>query len=541
MFPRKYFANVLGLIALALCLAWLPSATSGVFASPDETGVAVASEQIAHNGNAQYSEPLVRAIPWLHPRSWVSQGDALVPIGFLGWPALLSPLVRLGGAGILPWLGALVLLSSTYPVFLLFRRRFEERGAFLATILIFSFPTVLLYGNRGLFANVPQLALFAWWLLLVRGAREQGVLASRYRLFLVGLLGMVVLALRPFEGVWLLPWMYWFASPRTWTRTQRLAAVLGASIVLGLFMALTYKTYGSMFTIGYFLRDNPIPSLPVGMLPAALPVASVVPGGFLTKIRDVAERVLPYGFHPRHIWWNIRSFTTVFLWPWLLALALVWLPQIKEAKRLLAYRVIVMSGAVIGLSGWTVFVLLCVYGSGLYTDHITPGTVAIGNSFLRYVLPLLPLWTYAFLVGVTRLSARSRTRAVVGYVTLVLVGVGLHQAFLKDDEGLVATRRELIRYTQIRTEAKRLLPEGSVVLSDRSDKIFFPVFRAVTPIPPMSERARLAYDVRIPAIGLFARPLSQADRDEWRTVGLETQELASFGREQLYRLVPIRR
>ena len=79
---------------------------------------------------------------------------------------------------------------------------------------------------------------------------------------------------------------------------------------------------------------------------------------------------------------------------------------------------------------------------------------------------------------------------------------------------------------------------GDVIVSERSDKIFFPLFRGVSPIPAPEQLAALVQHQPI-GIGLFARPLSQSQKDAWRHAGFDAQELVSFSRERLYRLAPL--
>ncbi|MBU1349206.1 hypothetical protein KJ781_04025, partial [Patescibacteria group bacterium] len=62
----------------------------GVFLSPDETAVAVAARFLGEHGTFRIAEPLVSDHSWLHPRSFVSTGDAMVPVGFLGMPFLMA-------------------------------------------------------------------------------------------------------------------------------------------------------------------------------------------------------------------------------------------------------------------------------------------------------------------------------------------------------------------------------------------------------------------------------------------------------------------
>ena len=168
-------------------------------------------------------------------------------------------------------------------------------------------------------------------------------------------------------------------------------------------------------------------------------------------------------------------------------------------------------------------------------DHIKPGAVTIGNSFLRYLLRCF-LWESIFLKGIEKMFSATRFYGVA----ILLCLCGLFTVFAKDDEGLLATRRELRRYASIRAAAMELLPPDTVILSERSDKIFFPVFRTVSPLPSVSERVRLTQTPDT-SVALFARPLSQAERDAWRAAGVVSQELESFVRERPYHLLPLSR
>lgn len=521
--------------------AWLPSATKGVFASPDETAAAVIATTLIKQGNAIISEPMATQIPWLHPRSWVSAGPTLVPIGFLGWPFLIGPFVWAFGTRILPWIGLLLITSALYPVFSLFSRRFLLREAFIGTALLFSFPSILLYTNRGLFGNLPQLALFAWWLFFMFSPSDEKV-SVRFPLggmkqVALGALAMSILIVRPVEGIWLLPWMAWWSQKTTWTKKRVLLQLGGALFVAFWYFLVVYRTYGSIFAIGYLLRDNPLPSLDsqVSVLATA-----PTPTPFWNEM-------LPYGFHPRNIWWNTLSFSKEILWPWVLALVCIWMPlTLSFFKKIVQRGMSTIKRAEIFsfftvpsfLALWTVVVLLVLYGSGLYADHIRPGAITIGNSFLRYLLPLVPLWIWLFLRGLERYREVRPGRVLSTALTIALLLVGVFTVFAKDDEGLLTTRGELQRYSLIRAATQKLFPPQSIILSDRSDKIFFPVTRAVSPLPKISQRALLTQFPDV-AIGLFVRPLSQAERDDWRASGVVPQEVQSFGRERLYRLVPL--
>ena len=103
--------------------------------------------------------------------------------------------------------------------------------------------------------------------------------------------------MRPVEGLWLLPWMFWWGRKREWTRVELVTGMIVMVPLVTLFLLFVSLTYGDPLALGYLLRDNPLPTLEgIG----------VQAPGLSSVTRSWAE-LLPYGFHPRHIWWNLRS------------------------------------------------------------------------------------------------------------------------------------------------------------------------------------------------------------------------------------------
>jgi hypothetical protein len=187
------------------------------------------------------------------------------------------------------------------------------------------------------------------------------------------------------------------------------------------------------------------------------------------------------------------------------------------------------------LAAWTLVALIGYNGHGLYSDNINPGAVTIANSFIRYLLPVGPLIALA----AAYLFRRWEKLAIP--VTIVLVLSGVWMAYARDAEGVLATRGELMRYEGVRQAASNIFHPTDVILSERSDKIFFPSFRAVSPLPTPEQAAELSHAHPELQIGLYARPLAQSQSDAWRKAGFEPVELGVFGREKLYLLRPIER
>ncbi len=528
--------------ACVFCLSVvLPSSWTGLFASPDETAVAVSVQRIEVSGSAGISEPLARALPWLHPRSYLASGDGLVPVGFLGWPWWLAQLARGISLNVLAVVASLVAASGVIPWYLILRRRFGATAAWWGTALAWSFPAVLLYVNRSFFSHMPQLTAGFWalWVLVRAGdslsSQENHGVKKIFTQVLSGFLFGVAVSFRPIELFWMLP-----VFLLIWTHlVPRIAwkkhGFMGVGMLLGLLplCVVQAQTYGSWFQVGYWVAAN------------SDPAAVIIPQLVAQQAKPWFMAIAPYGLHPRTVLWNVRWFFLSFLLPWVFVGGLVTLALVIRQARTIRtalpawIRAHFLTMSVLGFFiGW----ILLIYGSGFYLDHVRPGSVTVGNSFLRYTLPFgfAFAWFMAWLA--TKLSlAPKPLRVAYGLASFILIVCGLYGAFIRDEEGILATRGELVRYKTIREAAAKTFIASDIILSERSDKIFFPVVRAVSPLPSEQQLQALAAQSTTTAVGLFARPLSLRERDAWRRMGYDVSELGIFGRERLYRLTPFLR
>lgn len=524
---RESVALAILIAALIPLYVLLPLAGRGTYASPDETANAVVIRQLSWYGTISLEEPLANEFPWLHPRSFISRGETIVPVGFIGWPWIISVFSTFLGQGVVPFLAVAVFLSSFVPLFLLLRV-FGFRAALLGVAVAATYPAMIVFGNRALFPQIAVVAFAIWSTYLLSRMR------SDHPPFVFALLGALValaFAARPTEAMWLAPWLAWAARSLRPDRKRVLAACAGALIPLAFLAFHAQASYGGFWKSGYVLSGNPS-------------LANDVSVGTITVPADGTRSwMFPFGIHPRHVIWNVRSFLLGPLLPWTLlagvALTLVARDVVPSARR--DWKRFVDRYAVALLGVWTVAALVAYYGQGLYTDHVQIGAVTIANSFIRYLLPLGPILGLAFAYAYAKLE-RVRQGSVAGVaLALMLCLAGGYAALLRDDEGILTTRRELVRYREIARAANEHFGPKDVIISERSDKIFFPSHRAASPLPEVGEVARLAKARPDLKIGLFARPLSQSQSDAWRKAGLEPVELLVSGREKLYALQPIRR
>lgn len=503
------------------------------FLSPDETAVWSVAQGVWEHGSPVLREVRAETFPWLHPRSFVAQYGSLLPVGFPTWPALLSAFARLPGA-FMHWVAVLVSASLLMPLtwgmecFGGWSRRRSVMWALTGMLV----PVAVLYGNRSFFTLMPQLAGVGWvgyWLM------RQGAYSMR-QLVGVGVFASLVLGLRPLEGLWILPWwalaLLW-SQGQTGARVSRRAvqALLLGGVVGGGFVAGIHAwTYGSPWTIGYWLRT----------LPALETASSVAPSP--ENGASVWGAIFPYGYAPRQVWTNARAAWSLGVWPWM---GLIVLGAVVLAQRGREAFTRAQQGS-IALAVWTAFVLAIFYGQGRFSDHIGGLSMHLGNSFLRYTAPLwvgLTLWAW-YQIGAWydarqqhwTLWSKRGVLTGLGILFLAFAGGGVMWAYTDSEDGLLRGRREREHYAFVRSFVLDETDASTIWLSERSDKMLAPVRAATADIPPLAEVRRFL-EADQGRVWMYRRPLSQQDRDAWRKAGLEVIERGRFPRELIYEVL----
>ncbi|MEI7512776.1 MAG: hypothetical protein WCK01_04965 [Candidatus Uhrbacteria bacterium] len=515
--------GIWGLVAMFALLVpiylVLPLSQGPFLASPDETANAEVIRQLAWYGRVAAPESLAVEFPWMHPRSFATHGANIVPVGFIGWPWVLSVFSLILGLWIAPVLAALFGLSMAYPLFRLLESEFGYKNAWLATLIAMTVPGMIVFGNRALFPQVGVLGFFLWSLWLLRRLKTE---SRTWPFVVVGLLISFTCASRPTEMLWTLPWLAWAGWSLRPTQKQAIAALISFMIPILAIGVFAQIAYGGFWKSGYTMRDNVVATNLVGAI-HELPLQAAS-GSIL----------FPFGIHPTHVAWNVLHYGFIMQWPWMIVLFIAVGFVLRHAY--ISRSKFVASQYVVPLlAAWTGFALVAYYGHGLYSDNINGGSTTIANSFIRYLLPMSPV------IGLAAAYLFRRIGKVAIPATIVLVLFGGWMAFARDAEGILNTRAELMRYSSVREAAKTTFHPMDVILSERSDKIFFPAFRAVSPLPLPEQVAELSRAHAEIQIGLYVRPLAQAQADAWRTAGFEPIELGYFGREKLYLLRPIKR
>lgn len=530
-----------GFLALiTLSMFWLCFGISHVFPSPDERANAFFSQTFAENFRFCAPEPLNDVARGLvHPRSVVAPGTCLLPASFLGFSVLNGSLMFFGGlvAGALaaflsfamtPLLAAAAIVAWWW---LLWRASGDKRFADFGAILVLIHPAWWYYGARVMMHNVPFVSLLMIGAALAfyayqRASRSIGALAG----VAIGLGFSLRLVEFPLAIILLIvAGLLWHQTLRTNALVRRVAVWAGTGIVvvLGAYLVLNHVVYGSWFATGYTLPD-------------ARSTGDAVVS--VSLIQHIFNLLFPFGIHPRAVLGHVIEYG-VQLYPIFSGLALLGLVFSWKAKKYVWRK-----GTVLLLIAATW--LGVVYGSWSISDSISAQAVTIGNSYVRYWLPLFVASSLYGAYVLRRLSERSRAMTFVVFGVLVGMFFLSARTVFGGTDGLFATRDALVSYEDIRARVidRVQCSEGGdyrpVVIVDYADKYLFPDCRVIVPLRSDATYAIIPTLIDVVPLYYFGLTLPDQDLEYLNTGklwgnGLQIAPLESIGNQTLYQITRV--
>lgn len=496
---------------------------ASIFNSPDETSAYFFSKLFAETGRLSQIEPLDFLAPYLiHPRSVYVQNGYLAPGGFLGMPLVYGSLAKVflfdfgnpldsrNRTNPIPFFTPLFAVFGVIAFYFLLRKIWGENMAFLGAVLMFFLPPFWYYSTRGMFPNVlfaVCLIFSAFFFFVIPlgadGAGEQCVCQiKRWREYLRyfggGLFLGLALITRTSEIVWLgilgLALAIYFVKKIYWP-----AAILGFAALCAVFIPVFWQNqmlYGSFLESGYnvsAIGRDVIPSEVEGSH-AVRATDEISPLATLGRNDEVVRRssaiknifsvvqrfVLPFGIHPRAVWQNFWNYFIKFFWWFTIPMILGCLIFLYNLfKRRVLEKEIIYFLSFIFISGW----LLIYYGGWQFSDNINWQKITIGNSYLRYWLLIfivgLPFVVVFFRKFLSLFKTKYAKAAVLVSLLIFTFSASAISVFAGEDEGIFYVKNQLLRYNEVKQAALKLTEENSIIITERSDKIFFPDRRII--------------------------------------------------------------
>lgn len=534
-----FFVAGFVLLAFLGCLAFLR--VGGIYVSPDETANAFFAQQFAETGAlASFDSLNVDLKDTLHPRSTVSLAGRLVPGSFVGLPVLYGFFIAMTGGWMLPFLTPLIAAVAVFAWYAVVRRLFDREIGLLSALLVAVHPAWWYYSARSLMHNVTFAAflMFAAYFLVVRPSR--GRTYADLDLVLAGVCTGLALFVRSSEATWLAVAMLAAAvAYRSRTIVWRQVALFAVSAAIALLpmAVINQTTYGSPFATGYTAEVESVEGEP------AAEVSDVVAEPAASAQYPVSKLFFPFGFSYKDIGKNVLAYGAGLFW-WMTALILIGFPAAiptralaKEQRRpRQAYLAFALAAC-----GY----LAVMYGSWTFFDNPDPTQITIGNSHVRYWIPVFVLLTPFAAYAIRWLSRRALTetarRLAVAALVLACLGLSVRATFFSPQDGLVYAAEGLEASRDVRARVLDLTEPDAVIVVDRGDKLFFPYRRVRYPLRDEETYALMPRIVLRAPLYYYGITLPQIDVDYLNDVklgalGLKIEPIETFDIETLYRI-----
>ena len=417
---------------------------------PDETAAAFLTAQVAEHTSLSASEPLNAAAHGLiHPRSLNVLGEKLVPASFFGLPVLYGLLAKITGLEAVLYFTLIFFCLALYALYDILKRFGSPRWAFCSVLLVMAHPGLWYYALHSYLPNVLFLSLLilSAWLLVAKKNIWAGLV--------FGLALLVRLSELYWLGVLILGFMH--LGRRQLSRRLILFFMAPVAALALFLLVVNHNVYGAWFNTGY--------------------------GGLDGLVKNNASWLglfFPFGLHLSWAWQNIMKYIYQ-LSPWYVWLAsggvglLFW--QKRQTWRIWWPAIIAILVAFV--------YLLVFYGSWVFVDSAIYRMADLGISYIRYWLPIYIL--LALLAGyfLAELSERlGRRGEIFALAATIMVAVLFYDSsdivFVKYEDSFLKVKSRRETYQAINNMARKLLPPSAIIISSRSDKIFFPEFRVIT-------------------------------------------------------------
>jgi len=330
--------------------------------------------------------------------------------------------------------------------------------AFLVALLLLPLAPWLYFANITMLPHILFIfLLLAGWLLIIKHWQNNKILYW----ILGSLLLSLAVVVRPTEIIWLalisILILLWQRQHINFKKI--LISLLIFTLIIAWFLYLNKFTYGSIFSFGYLNLQT---------------------GGTTSELTN---SWLPFGFNFKLILTNFfKYFISLQSFHFTFAVAgfiLMWF-KIKKGTHNATTHI---WQKYFKLSLIIFVVILLFYGSWDIADPLVKELNTISISYVRYFLPLY-IWILPLVALGIKVLFYNRDKLNYTAYLIMIIGLSIFSfktAFFAKHDGLLATRDNINIYYQQFAAVKDIAPQNSVMITDRSDKIFFPYYKVVVP------------------------------------------------------------
>ncbi|MFA6254776.1 MAG: glycosyltransferase family 39 protein [Patescibacteria group bacterium] len=394
------------------------------------------------------------------------------------------------------------------------KRIFNEKIALISAILMLAHPAWWYYSVASMLPNVTFISLILLSIYFLFQGQKLKISQTLLAAFFAGL----ALSIRPSEIIWLIV-VYLVVIIYLQGKLKLRHLILFLAIAFLVFLPSLYQQrilFGDFLTSGYSqLQDNQ--------------------SGVCQSCQMVKSVILPFGFHPALAAYNFWTHYLSRLW-WFSLLAILGLVAFltqKGRQKIEIFGYILFS---LFSFGW----LIIYYGSWQFSDLLTVHLNTLGLSYVRYWLPLyllaLPFVALSLLVLTNFLKNRWQNLVLA----LLLVALFYPSACLvlaAKPDSILPVRERIYTYKQTAQEVINLTEPGSVIVTVRKDKVFFPERKVIHTFDALSlnqELLTILPDLT-KVVPLYYYALGPEPTLEFDN-GLKLEPIKNIGQEVLYRV-----
>ncbi|MBU4314908.1 hypothetical protein KJ673_00715 [Patescibacteria group bacterium] len=503
-----------------------------IFNSPDESANATFALEFANHQSLAI--PTLFDESWsrlVHPRSAVVVNNNIVPVSFLGLPVLAGLLALIIGSwGIVlltPILAVVSIIAWRKVIYHFFK---NERMADLSALFLLIHPAFWYYSGRVMMHNIGFIAFLIFALYIF--ACQPLVAFDKYKHFLneivAGLCVGLALAFRASEGLWIATAIAGlFVVYRKRIGLKKMV-IFGISVVIALlpFFVLNNTLYGSPLATGYTVHDQVSDELIDSSLISQEQSSSVV-----------SSLIFPFGIHEMNIIRNVWHYGFL-LYPWMSLLAVLGIIFVFKKKEWRPWITIFTL-----LSIW----LALVYGSWNFHDNPDASVLTIGNSYVRYWLPIFVILSAFSAVGVDKIISWLETRniklaRIIGFLIIVTATILSARLVIYGSDGFVNSAKSLESFILKKHIVLEQTSDDAIIIVDMADKYLFPDRQVVFPLRDKEVYASISSMLATTEVYYFGITLPEKDIEYLENVvfvddSVILQEVVMVGDETLYKLI----
>ena len=443
------------------------------FTWPDETANYFFISNFVSESDFRFAEPLNQiAANLIHPRSFNVFEHDLVPGSFLGLLLIYGLVAKLVGLTLIKYLTPLLAVIAGLFFYKILLKIFSPKIAFISTLLFYINPAWWYYAGFSMLPNIAFISFLIiglfFYLDIDKHKEQRNVLRVIFAAFFIGLAFII----RTNEFLWILGILVLILLVY-WRKIKWYYPLVFITVIFLVFVPIFYynqQTYGSYLSFGY-LRLEQGNDL-VSQIPTEFKPAEKSALYNFTKFL-----VLPFGYNQENFLAVIYQYYIQLFWwlfiPAILGLLILLKKYNKQSKAVYFICFLAVSAY-----------LIIYYGSWIFADKMTLELNQLGISYVRYFLPIyifsLPLAALFFY----SLANSLKNKKLKIILSALLIGsciyFSVNLIYFSPNDGLIKIKENINDYNQINQKISQLTESKAVIISRRSDKIFFPQRKVIS-------------------------------------------------------------